>query len=127
MFVSIRNAAVAFSALFALGFAACAGNEARPTADLIRARTLIDQARQSGAYQFAAGDLQNARDKLHQAEAAADKRNNAVARRLAVEASLDAELAAAKTRSAKAEGAAEQVQASVKTLREEAARTRVQP
>jgi Domain of unknown function (DUF4398) len=122
-----RNAAFAFVAVSAALASGCATREDRPTEELTEARTLIDHARQSGANEYASREVQSAQDKLHQAELAADRKNHAVARRLAVEASLDAQLATARTRSGKAESAAEQVEASVRTLREEAARGRVQP
>jgi hypothetical protein len=127
MTVSTRNAAFAFVAALATLASGCASNEERPTEEMTEARTLIDQARRSGANQFAATEVQSAQDKLHQAELAADRKKNSVARRLAVEASLDAQLASARTRSGKAEAAAEQVEASLNTLREESARGRVQP
>lgn len=120
------SGAAALIAVLAATLAGCASNEPRPTEELTRARTLIEQARESGAYQFAATEVQNAQDKLAKAESAADKERHADARRLAVESSLDAELAVAKSRSGKAEAAAEQVAASVETLRQEAARGRVQ-
>lgn len=120
------SGAAAFIAVLAATLAGCASNEPRPTEELTRARTLIEQARESGAYQFAATEVQSAQDKLAKAESAADKERHADARRLAVESSLDAELAVAKSRSGKAEAAAEQVAASVETLRQEAARGRVQ-
>jgi hypothetical protein len=121
------NAVAAYAAALLTFVSGCASNEERPTEELIRARTLIEQARQSGAHQYAARDVEGAQDKLRSAEIAADQRDNAVARRLAVQASLDAELAVAKARSGQAETAAEEVQASLATLREEAARARVRP
>lgn len=123
MTVTKRNAAITVAAALAALVAACASNEERPTGELARARTLVDQARQSDAQQFASADLQNAQDKLRQADSAADKERYADARRLAVEASLDAELAVAKTRTGKAEAAAEEVAASLSTLQQEAARS----
>ena len=127
MLGSTRNVVAAFAAVLA-ALTGCAANEPRPNDELVRARTLIEQARQSGANQFASTEAQNAQDKLQRAEVAADKKQHAVARRLAVQASLDAELASARTRSGKAEAAAEEVQASVATLRQEAERRgKVQP
>jgi Domain of unknown function (DUF4398) len=127
MTVFTRNAAFAFVAVSAAFASGCTTREERPTEELVEARTLIDQARQSGANQYASREVQSAQDKLHQAELAADRKNHADARRLAVQASLDAQLATARTRSGKAESAAEEVEASVRTLREEMARGRVQP
>ena len=118
-----RNTAIAVVAVLAALGAGCGSNEARPTEELTRARTLIDQAERTGARQFASAELQMAHEKLRRADAAAEEEEHAVARRLAVEASLDAELAAAKSRSGQAEAAAEEVAASVSSLREEAARS----
>ncbi|HKZ73344.1 MAG TPA: DUF4398 domain-containing protein [Steroidobacteraceae bacterium] len=115
-----RNAAMAAAAVAVAGIG-CASNEPRPTEDLTRARVLIEQAGKAGAQQYASAELQSARDKLRRADTVVED-DTAEARRLAVEASLDAELAAAKTRSGKAKTAAEEVAASVATLREEAAR-----
>ena len=117
------NTAIAVAAVLAALGAGCGSNEARPTEELTRARTIIDQAERTGARQHASSELQMAHEKLRRADAAAEEEENAVARRLAVEASLDAELAAAKSRSGQAEAAAEEVAASVSTLRDEAARS----
>lgn len=119
-----RNAAAiaVIAALAALG-TGCGSNEPRPTEELTRARTLIDQAERTGARQFASAELQMAHEKMRRADAAAEEEEFVVARRLAAEASLDAELAAAKSRSGQAEAAAEEVAASVATLRDEAARS----
>ncbi len=118
-----RNTAIAVAAALAALGVGCGSNETRPTEELTRARTLIDQAERTGGRQFASAELQMAREKLRRADAAAQEEEHAVARRLAVEASLDAELAAAKSRSGQAEAAAEEIAASVSTLRDEAARS----
>ncbi len=118
-----RHTAIAVAAALAALGAGCGSNEPRPTEELTRARTLIDQAERTGARQFASAELQMAHEKMRRADAAAEEEEHAVARRLAVEASLDAELAAAKTRSGQAEAAAEEIAASVSTLRDEAARS----
>ena len=53
------------SGLLGLLLAACAAEAERPTADMTRASTLIEQAEKAGAQQYAAAELQQARDKLH--------------------------------------------------------------
>jgi hypothetical protein len=118
--ITPRSTAIA-AAVTALAICACGSNEPRPTEELTRARVLIDQADKAGARQYASADLQAARDKLRRADSIVEQDTKA-ARRLAVQASLDAELAAARTRSGKAESAAEEIAASVSTLRDEAAR-----
>jgi hypothetical protein len=111
------------AALAAAALAAgCASKPPRPTEEMTRAQTLVDQAEQSGAQQFAASELSSAREKLQRADDAADKGNTEAARRLAVEASLDARLAVAKTSSGKAQASAGEVNQSVETLRREATR-----
>jgi hypothetical protein len=104
--------------------AACGGTPERPVEDLARAEAGIRQAEQGGAERYGAMELQSARDKLERARAAADDEEMAEAERLAEEAALDADLAAAKTRSRKAEAAVRQVEDSIAMLREEIARGR---
>ena len=120
--MSLR-ARVLFASLAAAALAAgCAGKPERPTAEMTRAQTLIEQAEQQGAQQFAGADLEQAREKLRRADDAADDGDTEVARRLAMEATLDAELANVKTNSGKAQKAAAELDQSVESLRREAAR-----
>ena len=101
------------------------GTPPRPVEELTRARTLIEQAEQAGAQEFAGADLERAREKLRQADAAADKNKEkemATARRLAQEAASDAEFAAATARKVKAEQAAQEVATSTQTLKQESSR-----
>jgi len=112
---------LANAALAAL-VAACASGPPLSTADLTRAHTSIDQAEQSGAQQYAPADLQAARDKTGEAEAAANKHNTVVAQRLATEAALDAQLANARAQSAKAQHSARELDDSLNTLRSESER-----
>ena len=102
--------------------AGCASGPPPATADLTRAHTSIEQAQQSGAQQYAAADLQAARDKTGEAEAAANKHDTVVAQRLATEAALDAQLATARAQSAKAQASAHELDESLNTLRKESAR-----
>ena len=95
----------------------CASEPPRPTEEMTRARTLIEQAQQNGAQRYAAADLQEARDKLQQSDQAASKGNTRDAQWLATEASADAQLAAARASSGKADEAARQVNQDLATLR----------
>jgi len=101
-----------------------AGCATTPRADpeITRARTLIEQAEKAGAQQYAAVELDQARNKLRLADAANrdGKRDDARAR--ANEAAADAELAMARTNSGEAKKAADQVEESTDTLRREAQR-----
>jgi len=113
MIAALASAAVA---------AGCASKPPRPTEEMTRAQTLVDQAEQSGAQQFAAAELSQARQKLKAADDASQKGNTIVAGRLASEATADARLAVARTNAGKAATAAGEVSESVETLRREANR-----
>jgi len=104
-------------AIFAV--AGCSGNPPRPTEAMTRAQTSIDQADQAEARRFDPANLDSAKEKLSQAKTAADKGDTRNANRLAEQAELDADLAAARGRSASAAKAAEEVRASTETLRAE--------
>jgi hypothetical protein len=119
----VNGRAAIVCALAAAALAAgCASRVPRPTEELARAQTLVEQAEQNNAQQYAAADISMARDKLQAANKAADKGNNEVAQRLASEASLDARLASARAASARTQRAATEVNQSVETLRREATR-----
>jgi len=107
--------------------AGCASQADRPTAEISRAQTLIEQAEKSGAQRYAAAELDTARDKLRQADTAVKDGKNDVARDRANEAAAGAELAAAKASSGQARQAAQEVQQSTDTLQSEAQRQQTQP
>jgi len=98
-------------------------SEPKPTEEMTRAKTLVETAEQRGATQYAGVELEQARKKLGDAEVAANTGKQDVARRLAIEAGLDADLAAAKAGAGQAEHSAAEIDASVETLRREAARS----
>jgi hypothetical protein len=98
----------------------CAGAP-RPTAELAQAHSLVDQAEQGGATQYASADLSMARSKLQQADLEAQKQPEQ-SLRSAQEASADARVALARTNAAKAQAALRDVDASTQTLREETGR-----
>jgi membrane-bound lytic murein transglycosylase len=101
--------------------AGCASTP-RPDPEITRARTLVEQAEKAGAQQYAAVELDQARNKLRLATAANEDRKYDEARARANEAAADAELALARTNSGEAKKAADQVQESTDTLRQEAQR-----
>ena len=103
----------------ALILAACAAAPARPEAEFSRAQTLIQTAEQQGAQELAGAELESARRKLDQAGIVADKGDGEQATRLAQQAAVDAELAAAKAAAAKARKAADELDRSIETLRSE--------
>jgi hypothetical protein len=103
--------------------AGCASSP-RPLVDLTQAHTLVQQAEQSDAQQFASADLEAARSKLREADAAAKDRPE-VAIRLAQESSADADVALARTRAGKANQALADVNAGTATLRSETQRSEI--
>lgn len=93
-------------------------------AQLARTENSITQAEQAGAGQGALPDLQAAKDKLADAQAQLDKKSddgNARALRLAQQAEVDAQYAAAKSQSQQQRQAAQQLQESIESLRRQAA------
>jgi hypothetical protein len=88
-----------------------------------RGETSVQQAQQTiGNSEAGAVDLQRAKDELGQARQALNDKKGKMAERHAQQAQLDAELAIAKSQTASQRKAADELLASIKTLREEAAR-----
>lgn len=88
-----------------------------------RSETSVQQAQQAvGNSEAGALDLQRAKDNLQQAQAALSKKETQKAERYAQLAQLDSELAVSKSQSASARKAADELQASIQQLRQEAAR-----
>lgn len=118
--MSVRNGFLIIAAAGLLA-AGCATNPGA-TAEITRARTLIEQAEKSDAQQFAAVELDSARNKLREADDAQKRGDDDDARARANEAAAAAELASARAQSARAQRAAEEVQKSNETLQREASR-----
>ena len=116
------HGAIVIAACSTILFAGCASEAQRPTAEIARANTLIEQAERAGAQRYAAAELQSARDKLQQVEAAVKDGKGDRALYLAQQASADAELAAARASKGEAERAAGEVEKGTETLRQEAER-----
>lgn len=89
------------------------------TEDLARARASITEAEQAGAARYGSAELTLARDKLRAAEQAAEDGEAERARRLAVQADLDADLAAAITRNQETQELVTEVRSGLRTLEEE--------
>ncbi|MBD1400593.1 DUF4398 domain-containing protein [Pelovirga terrestris] len=105
--------------LFIVVLAGCAVQVPAPEKEVTLATQSIVQAESSGAVEFAPLELQAARDKLNQAKLAMDKKEHVVARRLADEAMVDANLAEAKARSAKSQKVVEELKESIRILQQE--------
>ena len=108
----------------ALGVVAGCSSVSEVTKDRVaRSETTVQQAEQTvGRSEAGAVELQRAKDNLEQARAALNKKQREPAERYAQLAQLDAELAVSKSQSGAARRAADELLASIKTLREEAAR-----
>jgi hypothetical protein len=93
-----------------------------PNEQLAASRAAIESAEVAGANKTAPVELAQARDKLSAAQLAVNNRDNDVARRLAEEALVDAQLAQAKASTARSREGLEQTDNAVRNLREEANR-----
>lgn len=101
----------------------CGGVSEMTKDRVARSDTTVKQASQTlGNSEAGAVELQQARDHLDQARRALDAEKEEPALRHARQAELAAELAIAKSQSAAARRAADELQASIRTLREEAMR-----
>lgn len=117
----IHGTATAIAAAGVL-LAGCSSGPPRQTSvDLTRAQTLVTSAQGGDAQQYAAADLQSARDKVQQAQQLAT-RDPQRAEQLANEAAADAQLAEARAQDAKAQHALDDLNRSLQSLRGEAER-----
>lgn len=124
--MSVRNGLLIAAAAGVIS-AGCATQGERPTAEITHAQTLIQQAEQAGAQQYAAAELDQARDKLRLATASADDGKQQKARFSANEAAADAQLALARTNSGEAKKAADEVHESTEALRRETTHEQAAP
>lgn len=114
-------------ALLMLALAGCA-NDPPPKAQIAASQTALEQARMSGAAQGGtATEFNAAQQKLERAEAAYRARDYTLAQRLASEAEVDAQLAQARTGSAKSTQALAEINASIRAMREEMQRSSSRP
>lgn len=98
----------------------CASNpDPVPTAELSQARAALTQAEAAGAGQLAPVELLAAREKLVRAENDVRAERYGQARRMAEQAAADAELAERKARVDRARKAAEEMNRSNQTLKQE--------
>jgi predicted S18 family serine protease len=90
-----------------------------PTQKLTETETVIRQADQIGASDYAPLEIRQARQKLEQARAAYSREDYDEAARLAEQAKVDAELAQIKTLSGKAQLAVRELREGIRLLQEE--------
>lgn len=110
-------------ALLAAGLAVggCA-SVPRPEAQLSAADLALRDAEQADAAHYAPLEMRKARDQYDAARRAEEDEHHLEARRLAESAEVDAQLAASKARTARAQAAAEEITADLESLRSEARR-----
>jgi len=109
---------VGVTVICAIFLAGCASIPA-PTEEIATSRTAIDNALSAGGNEFAPLQLKSAIDKMEAAERAMGDKNYVLARQLAEQAQIDAQLAGAMARSNKAQKAADALQESSRVLRQE--------
>jgi len=109
---------LAVTTVASLLLAACATVKA-PVSELATARASIAQAEGVGALQTSPVELRQARATMERAEAASQKKEFAEAKRLAVQAEVEAEVAGGRAKAAKALTAAAELQRSNQTLQQE--------
>jgi len=114
------------SAAVLAGLAACASQKTPAVADVAVSRSAVESATSAGAAELAPDEMQSARDKLMRANQALAAKDYRTAQDLATQASADAKLAQSKANSAKATNAANELQESIRVLREELARQPIQ-
>jgi hypothetical protein len=126
---SIRKAPAWTLGVCALGLlSACSGVSSLTKEHLAQSETSVQQAQQTvGKSEQGAVELQQARDKLEAAKSAVARGQQQEAERSAAQAHLYAELAVAKSQSADARKSANEVLASLNTLRQETERTTTTP
>jgi hypothetical protein len=111
------------TAILALGALGCATQGPKPTEEMTRARTVIEQADKGGnAQRYASADLQKAHDELSDAQKADQAHRYDEAKRYAEAAEADADVATARGNAGDAQRAAQQLQKSNETLENEASR-----
>ncbi|UOA10820.1 DUF4398 domain-containing protein [Methylobacter sp. S3L5C] len=90
-----------------------------PTEQMAVSKVAVNNATSSGGNQFAPLPMKSAMDKMDAAERAMTEENYALARQLAEQAQVDAQLAATTARSVKAQEAANALQKGNGILRQE--------
>ena len=109
--------------LVCLGAVGCASEGPKPTDELTKAHTIVEQADKGGtAQRYAAADLQRAHDELSDADRLSGQKKYDEARSFAQRAEVDADLAVARGNSAEQQKAAEDVLKANEALRQETGR-----
>jgi Domain of unknown function (DUF4398) len=116
----IKHGSAAALVLLAAG---CAANQpVVVTTDFADAAASIRQAETAGAQRYSSRELNIARQELDQAREAQERGDYDLAERLAKQAEVDAELAAATAGNREMQAAVDELRASIETLRRETQR-----
>lgn len=102
-----------------LSLASCASKPPVPNEQLAVSKAAIEQAQRAQANEYAPVELRQAQDKLSQAQAAVQREDYDLAKRLAEQAEVDARHAETKSHSTKARNAVAEINESIQALREE--------
>jgi len=102
-----------------LSLASCASKPPVPNEQLAVSKAAIEQAQRAQANEYAPVELRQAQDKLSQAQAAVQREDYDLAKRLAEQAEVDARHAETKSNSTKARNAVAEINESIQALREE--------
>jgi hypothetical protein len=121
--MSLRFILSTTGVLVCLGAAGCASEGPKPSDELTKAHTVVEQADKGGnAQRYAAADLQRAHDELSDADRLDGQRKYDEARYFAQRAEVDADVAVARGNSAEAQKAAADVTQGNKALQQETQR-----
>ena len=118
MMPKINLARIGVTVAVAIFMAGCASAPA-PTEQMAISRAAVSNASSAGGNEFAPLQLKSAMEKMDGAERAMAEKKYDQARQLAEQAQVDAQLAEATARSAKAQKAADAVQEDIRVLRQE--------
>jgi len=122
----VRRIAVTAASSALVLLTACGSVTELTKQQVARSETAVTQAQTTvGTSEAGAMELQQAKQTLAQAHQALDKRDDKQAQRLAAVAELDAQLAVSKSQSAASRKAADELLASIKTLKSEGDRNAV--
>lgn len=123
MNISLRSLTLIAGASSLVLLSACSGVSELTKQQVARSETAVKQAQSSlGNSEAGAIELQQAKDYFAQAQKAVEDNNETQAQRYANQAELSAQLAMAKAQNASARKAADELLASIQTLRQESNR-----
>ena len=100
----------------------CATTKQPPSGQISKmalSQAAVEKASSAGAYEYAPLELKAARDKIELAKTATQSKDYETAERLLEEATVDAELAEAKSKTVKSQKVVDELKMSIDMLREE--------